>query len=144
MKKHIVILLLLLSAVAHAQDNSSAVSSFSKTYEACIKKAGTPGFYDQSASAKCDEEEIKFQKNRINLAYKKLLKLWADNPNAVAELNKAQKTWVQSRDETYNLLSNYGGDNGQVVYVVSSQYQLQALADQASLLEELVASNGGD
>lgn len=143
MKKPIALLMLLLAASTHAQDAPSATHQFSKTYEVCIEKAGSPGFYDQSTSSQCDSEEIKFQKNRINVAYNKLVKLWADNPDAIAELNKAEKAWVQSRDETYGLLSNYGGANGQVVYIVSSQYLLQALADQARLLEGLIAANGG-
>lgn len=126
---------------AHAEQ---ATSRFSKTYDACIAKAGSPGFYDQSAPAACDEAEIKRLKQRINQAYNKIVKLWTDDPEGIAQLDKAQKAWVQARDETYHLLQERGGHNGQVVYIVSSGYLLQSLADRAELLEGIVASNGGE
>lgn len=132
--------LLLAAANAHADQPASR---FSKEYNACIEKAGPPGFYDQSASAACDEAEAKRLKQRINKAYTTILKLWADDPGAVAQLDKAQKAWVQARDETYHLLQEHGASNGQTLYVVSSGYLMQALADRAELLEGVVAANGG-
>ena len=145
MKKYLAIPVVLLACgFAHAQGNSQTPSPYSKEYAACIAKAGPPGIYDQSAASNCDVAEIKFQKKRINTAYNKILKLWQDNPDAIARLNNAQKAWVQWRDETYGLLSEDGGMNGQVVYIVSSSFMLKSLADQANLLEGILSANGGD
>lgn len=132
---------LVIGASAHA---TQPPSHFSREYDACIEKAGPPGFYDQSAPAACNEAEIKRLKLRINKAYNKLVKLWADDPEGVAQLDKAQKTWVQARDETLSLLQERGGHNGQVVFIVSSGYLLDALAERAELLEGIIASNGGE
>lgn len=140
--------LLLLLAVASTQtwsaEPASANSPYSKDYAACVKKAGPPGFYDQSATARCDEAEVKFQKARINTAYNKILKMWANDPASIDKLNKAQKDWVQWRDNTYALLQENGGSNGQVVYIVSSSFLLKSLADQANLLEGILTANGGN
>ncbi len=130
-------------ASANAQAAGTPASPYSPQYYACVKKAGSPGFYDQSASASCDEAEVKFQKKRINAAYDKLSKMWSTDPDRLAKLNVAQKAWVRWRNETYALLQEAGGSNGQVVYIVSSGFLLKSLVDQADLLESLVAANGG-
>jgi hypothetical protein len=48
---------------AHA--GASEAAPYSPQYYACVKKAGPPGFYDQSAAAACDDAEVKFQKKRL-------------------------------------------------------------------------------
>lgn len=130
-------------SAAHASEPAPA-NTFSKDYQACMEKAGPPGFYDQSAQGACVDAEVKRLKQRINKAYGKLVKLWADNPEGIAQLDKAQKAWVEARDATLLLLQEHGGGNGQVAYLVSTGYLLDALAERAALLEQLVASNGGE
>lgn len=144
MKRLFALLLLSICISAHAHGNAPEASPFSAQYYDCIKKAGPPGFYDQSAAAQCDDAEVRFQKKRINIAYGKIVKMWSSNPQEIAKLNNAQKLWVQWRDNTYALLQEAGGANGQVLYIVSSQFLLQSLADQANLLEGILTSNGGD
>lgn len=142
MKKIPALLLACASLAAHADDTPP--SRFSEAYEACMAKAGPPGFYDQSAQGTCTEAEVKRLKLRINQAYNKLVKKWASDPQGVAQLDKAQKAWVEARDATLHLLQERGGSNGQVAYLVSSGYLLDALAERAELLEGLVAANGGE
>lgn len=143
MRKLLTISMLLACLSAHAKDTHTEPRPYSPQYYACLDKAGPTTFYDQSADSNCDAEEVKFQKKRINAAYGKLVKLWKDNPQTVAQFNAAQKAWVQWRDSTYALLQEAGGTNGQVVYLVSSDFLLRSLVDQANLLETLVTSNGG-
>ncbi|MGH8777454.1 lysozyme inhibitor LprI family protein [Paraburkholderia sp.] len=145
MKKRLSLILLLATASTQAWSTEPLPATpYSKAYAACTKKSGSPGFYDQSAAARCDEAEVKLQKTRINTAYNKILKMWANDPLAIEKLNKAQKAWVQWRDGTYHLLQENGGSNGQVVYIVSSSFLLKSLADQANLLEGILAANGGN
>lgn len=143
MKTYFAISLLLSCCIAHAQGESQLASPYSKEYAACVKKSGPPGFYDQAAASNCDAAEVKFQKKRINSAYNKILKMWENDPAAIAKLNNAQRAWVQWREGTYDLLQDAGGTNGQVVYIVSSSFLLKSLADQASLLEGILSANGG-
>ncbi|HTH77034.1 MAG TPA: hypothetical protein VL635_21815 [Trinickia sp.] len=79
----------------------------------------------------------------INTAYGKILTMWSSNPQAIEQLNNAQKAWVLWRNGTYGLLQEAGGSNGQVAYIVSSQFLLKSLVDQAQLLEGILAANGG-
>lgn len=143
MKKILTLLLACTALVAHADDVPPS-SHFSKAYDTCMAKAGPPGLYDQSAQGDCVEAEVKQLKLRINKAYNKLVKLWASDPEGIAQLDKAQKSWVEARDATLHLLQERGGTNGQVVYIVSSGYLLDSLAERAELLEGLVASHGGE
>lgn len=143
MKPLLTIAFLLACVCTSAYAGTSETAPYSSQYYACVKKAGSPGFYDQSAAAACDEAEVKFQKKRINAAYNKILTMWSSNPQAVEKLNNAQKAWVQWRNDTYGLLQEDGGSNGQMVYVVSSQFLLKSLVDQAQLLEGILAANGG-
>lgn len=143
MNKLLTISMLLACISAHAKDSGAEPRPYSPQYYACLDKAGPTTFYDQTADSNCDAEEVKVQKKRINAAYGKLVKLWKSNPQEIAKLNAAQKAWVQWRDSTYELLQEAGGTNGQVVYLVSSNFLLRSLVDQANLLETIVASNGG-
>lgn len=142
MKKALALLLACVALAAHA-DDTPPPTHFSKAYDACMEKAGPPGFYDQSAQGDCGEAEVKRLKLRINKAYNQLVKLWANDPEGIAQLDKAQKAWVEARDATLHLLQERGGTNGQVIYLVSSGYLLDSLAERAELLEGLVASHGG-
>jgi uncharacterized protein YecT (DUF1311 family) len=144
MKRLLAIPLLLIGALSHAQGTNPAANPYSSEYVACMKKAGPPGFYDQSAAANCDAAEVRFQKKRINTAYDRILKMWENDPQEITKLNNAQKAWVQWRDGTYDLLQEAGGTNGQVVYVVSSDFLLKSLVDQANLLEGILSANGGN
>lgn len=143
MNRLIALTLLLTCVSTNAQEHHPEATAYSDAYYVCAKKAGPPGFYDQTTASNCVAAEVKFQKKRINAAYGKILKMWKDNPQDVAKLNSAQKAWVQWRDGTYDLLQDAGGSNGQVVYIVSSQFLLKSLVDQANLLEGILESNGG-
>jgi len=142
--KHTLALLLACAALAAHAADTPPPSHFSKAYGACMEKAGPPGFYDQSAQGTCADAEVKQLKLRINKAYNKLVKLWANDPEGIAQLDKAQKAWVEARDVTLHLLQERGGSNSQVAHIVSSGYLLDALTERAELLEGLVASSGGE
>ncbi len=133
---HTVLKLVLLPALAAPLSCYAEGNRYSPQFDACMARTSMENSYP------CYEKEIAFQKRRLNAAYGKLVK--RKSPEDVAVLNAVQKDWIKWRDGNYNFLTDHVAGSGITVQVVSSDFMLDSIVNQANLLESINSMEGGD
>ncbi|KVG35099.1 hypothetical protein BGV67_02695 [Burkholderia ubonensis] len=92
----------------------------------------------------CYDKAITVQKKRLNAAYNVLIKHYGDNKEKIDKLNQMQKGWIAWRDRTYNFLSEGVAGGFEAVFSVSHEFMLDAVTQQAALLETIKDMEGGE
>ena len=129
---------ILISLVAASVSTGNAAqpdNRLSAQFYSCMKKAGS-----YEAKGPCYSSEDAVQKKRLNTAYSRIAR-HAD-PAELAALDKAQKAWIVWRDETASYLGEHAGDVGSTNFIMTEGYILQAIVEQADLLNEVADSKG--
>ena len=127
MRKVLLYLLFLTGFAVNAEASDSSTQ--------CFDKATT---LEQKSS--CYQAEIVKQKKRLNAAYSRLAK---DRDSAsLAALNQSQKDWIKWRDENYNFVTEQVAGEAETVLVIGDGFLLDAITNQANLLEAVAAAEG--
>ncbi len=88
----------------------------------------------------CFEEEIVRQKNRLNVAYKKLNKMLSRESQS--SFDKVQRDWIVWRDGNYNFLSEKVAVDFRTARVTSLNFLLNSICDRADEIEMIIDETG--
>ena len=109
--------------------------NYSKDFGECINKAS-----GEEEKFSCFTVEIVRQKNRLNVAYKKLSKsISVDSQSA---LDKVQHDWIVWRDGNYNFLSEKIAVDFRTARVTSLNFLLNSIYDRADEIEMMIDEVG--
>ena len=122
-----VIMLVVLNAVSAVWAEESR---FSSEFDQCMDRSGGATF----DMIECMTAEHEKQDVKLNAAYKKLMN--AESEERKKKLREAQRAWIKFRDAYGDFI--YDPDGGTLARVEANYWNLEATAEQAKRLEELV------
>jgi uncharacterized protein YecT (DUF1311 family) len=107
---------------------------FSLEFDPCLKSSSI------DSQPLCINNEIIFQKNRLNFAYSRLVK--KISPEDANYLNKVQHDWITWRDANYTFLSEHVAGEFSTTRATSLNFLLNSVYDRADDLEMILDEIG--
>ncbi|MBH9647545.1 lysozyme inhibitor LprI family protein [Burkholderia vietnamiensis] len=135
--KHAAIGILIAAAVtsAHAATKQKPVDPIQQCFDQAQNVEQKSVCYDKAIAA---------QKKRLNAAYNVLIKHYGNDKEKIDRLNQMQRGWIAWRDQTYKFMSEGVAGGFEAVFSVSQGFLLDAVTQQAALLETIKDMEGGE
>ncbi len=104
-----------------------------KAHEQCCDKA-----QNNLDMSDCHSNEFKIQDKRLNVQYKKAMKIFSHNPKLVAAFKESQRAWLKYVDSKCGFY-NFYYEGGRIAPLVVAECQVRETMVRADEVEEFAS-----